>query len=123
MAGQGQRSQVVIIGGGFGGLFAARALRVGPFGVTLIDRSPQHVFQPLLYQCATGILSEGHITAPLRRLLQSHRNLRCVLAEAVDIDPDARTVTCLRPGGEQFSAPYDPPRPASDAPTPSQPAT
>jgi NADH dehydrogenase len=107
MAGQGKQSQVVIIGGGFGGLFAARALRGGPFEVTLVDRSPQHVFQPLLYQCATGILSEGHITAPLRKLLQSHRNLRCVLAEAEAIDADARTVTCRRPGGEQFSVPYD----------------
>jgi NADH dehydrogenase len=107
MAGQGQQSQVVIIGGGFGGLFAARALRGGPFAVTLIDRSPQHVFQPLLYQCATGILSEGQITAPLRQLLKSHRNLRCVAAQAVDIDPEARTVTCQRPMGEQFAVPYD----------------
>ena len=105
--GKGQQSQVVIIGGGFGGLFAARALRGGPFGVTLIDRSPQHVFQPLLYQCATGILSEGQITAPVRRLLRGHRNLRTVLAEAIDIDPEARTVTCLRPGGAQVSIPYD----------------
>jgi NADH:ubiquinone reductase (H+-translocating) len=105
--GQGQQSQVVIIGGGFGGLFAARALRGGPFGVTLIDRSPQHVFQPLLYQCATGILSEGQITAPVRRLLRGHRNLRTVLAEAIDIDAEARTVTCLRPGGAQVAIPYD----------------
>ncbi len=102
-----QPSRVVIIGGGFGGLFAARALRGGPFSVTLIDRSPQHVFQPLLYQCATGILSEGQITAPLRRLLRKHRNLRCVAAEAVDVDPAARTVTCVRPGGERFNVPYD----------------
>jgi NADH dehydrogenase len=100
-------ARVVIIGGGFGGLFAARALRGGPFAVTLIDRSPQHVFQPLLYQCATGILSEGQITAPLRSLLRTHRNLRCVAAEAIDVDPAARTVTCLRPGGERFDVPYD----------------
>src|SRR5215472_3902668 len=104
---QSQPGQVVIIGGGFGGLFAARALRGGPFAVTLIDRSPQHVFQPLLYQCATGILSEGQITAPLRRLLRTHRNLRCVSAEAIDVDPAARTVTCVRPGGERFTVPYD----------------
>ena len=104
---QSQPGRVVIIGGGFGGLFAARALRGGPFAVTLVDRSPQHVFQPLLYQCATGILSEGQITAPLRRLLRTHRNLRCVAAEAVDVDPAARTVTCIRPGGERFAVPYD----------------
>jgi NADH dehydrogenase len=103
-AGQGR---VVILGGGFGGLFAARALRGGPFSVTLVDRTPQHVFQPLLYQCATGILSEGQITAPVRRVLRGHRNLRCVTAEAVDIDPVGRTLTCLRPLGERISIPYD----------------
>jgi NADH:ubiquinone reductase (H+-translocating) len=101
-----KRGRVVIIGGGFGGLFAARALR-GPFSVTLIDRNVQHVFQPLLYQCATGILSEGQITAPLRKLLRGHRNLRCVLAEAVDVDPMGRTVTCLKPGGTRMDVPYD----------------
>jgi NADH:quinone reductase (non-electrogenic) len=101
------RPRVVIIGGGFGGLFAARALRGGPFSVTLIDRTAQHVFQPLLYQCATGILSEGQITAPLRRLFRSHRNLRCITADAIGVDPESRTVTCLRPLGEQVSIPYD----------------
>ena len=101
------KKNVVIIGGGFGGLFAARALGAGPFVITLIDRTAQHVFQPLLYQCATGILSEGQITAPLRRLLRGHRNLRCITAEAADIDPGARTVTCLRPGGERIDVPYD----------------
>jgi NADH dehydrogenase FAD-containing subunit len=67
---QARPGRVVIVGGGFAGLFAARALRGGPFSVTLIDETAQHVFQPLLYQCATGILSEGQITAPLRRLLR-----------------------------------------------------
>jgi len=102
-----KRGRVVIIGGGFGGLFAARALRGGPFSVTLIDRDVYHVFQPLLYQCATGILSEGQITAPLRRLLRGHRNLRCIAAEAIDVDPAGRTVTCLRPEGERMDVPYD----------------
>ena len=83
---QDTATRVVIIGGGFGGLFAARALRDGPFSVTLIDRTAQHVFQPLLYQCATGILSEGQITAPLRRVLRKHHNLDCITAEAVDVD-------------------------------------
>jgi NADH:ubiquinone reductase (H+-translocating) len=101
------RPRVVIVGGGFGGLFAARALRGGPFSVTLIDRTAQHVFQPLLYQCASGILSEGQITAPLRRLFRTHRNLRCITAEATGIDPEGRTVTCLRPMGEQVAIPYD----------------
>jgi NADH dehydrogenase len=101
-----ETSRVVIVGGGFAGLFAARALRGGP-AVTLIDRTAQHVFQPLLYQCATGILSEGQITAPLRRLLRKHRNLDCVTAEAVDVDAARRVVICKRPLGEQLEIPYD----------------
>ncbi len=107
MTEQPDQGRVVIVGGGFAGLFAARALRDGPFSVTLVDRSPQHVFQPLLYQCATGILSEGQITAPLRRILRRHRNVRCVTAQAVDVDPAGRTLTCLRPLGERISIPYD----------------
>jgi NADH:quinone reductase (non-electrogenic) len=101
------KGRVVIVGGGFGGLFAARALRDGPYSVTLVDRSPQHVFQPLLYQCATGILSEGQITAPLRRILRGHRNLRCVTAQAIDVDPAGRELTCRLPGGERMTLPYD----------------
>ena len=100
-------ARVVIIGGGFGGLFAARALRGAPASITLIDQTPQHVFQPLLYQCATGILSEGQITAPLRRLLQRHRNLRTIVAKAVDVDADGQRVICIRPGGEQLDVAYD----------------
>ncbi len=75
--------------------------------MTLIDRTAQHVFQPLLYQCATGILSEGQITAPLRRILRKHRNLECITAEAIDVDTTARHVICRRPLGEQLEVPYD----------------
>jgi NADH dehydrogenase len=100
-------ARVVIIGGGFAGLFAARALGGGPFEITLIDRNVQHLFQPLLYQCATGILSEGQITAPLRQLLRSHGNLDCISAQAVDLDAARREVSCLRPGGDQIEVPYD----------------
>src|SRR5882724_8011643 len=99
--------RVVIVGGGFAGLFAARALGGGSFSVTLVDRTTQHVFQPLLYQCATGILSEGQITAPLRRLLRKHRNLSCLTAEAVDVDATRRRITIRRPLGEQIELPYD----------------
>jgi NADH:ubiquinone reductase (H+-translocating) len=99
--------RVVIVGGGFGGLFAARALRHGPASVTLIDRAEHHLFQPLLYQCATGILSEGQITAPLRRVLRKHKNVECVLAEVTGIDAAARRVQCLRPLGEQLEFGYD----------------
>jgi NADH:ubiquinone reductase (H+-translocating) len=98
---------VVIIGGGFAGLFAARALRGAPASITLIDQTPQHVFQPLLYQCATGILSEGQITTPLRRLLRNHHNLRTIAAEAVDVDAAGQRVICRRPGGDQLEVPYD----------------
>ncbi len=107
MDGQDSAGTVVIVGGGFAGLFAARALRDGPFSVTLVDQTPQHVFQPLLYQCATGILSEGQITAPLRRLLRKHSNLRTIAAEAVDVDAASHQLVCRRPGGEQIMVPYD----------------
>jgi NADH:ubiquinone reductase (H+-translocating) len=101
------RANVVIIGGGFGGLFAARALREAPAAITLIDETAQHVFQPLLYQAATGILSEGQITTPLRRLLRKHRNLRTIAAEAVEVDATRRLVICQRPGGGRIEVPYD----------------
>ena len=107
MNGPDTSGRVVIVGGGFAGLFAARALRGGPFSVTLIDQTPQHVFQPLLYQCATGILSEGQITAPLRRLLRKHANLRTIAAQVVDVDAAGQRVICRRPGGEQMTVPYD----------------
>jgi NADH dehydrogenase len=106
MNGQARR-RVVIVGGGFAGLFAVRALRRGPFSVTLIDQSEHHLFQPLLYQCATGILSEGQITAPLRRVLRKERHVECVMARAVDLDAAARTVICRRPLGSQLVVPYD----------------
>jgi NADH:ubiquinone reductase (H+-translocating) len=99
--------RVVIVGGGFGGLFAARALRGGPFAVTVIDQNAHHLFQPLLYQCATGILSEGQITAPLRRVLRKERHVECVMAMAVDVDVRARKVVCRRPLGSQLVVPYD----------------
>ena len=82
--------RVVIVGGGFAGLFAARALRGAPVQVTLIDRAEHHLFQPLLYQCATGILSEGKISTPLRDLLKRYRNVDFVLAEITGIDPAER---------------------------------
>ncbi len=99
--------RVVVIGGGFGGLFAARALRRAPVQVTLLDRAGHHLFQPLLYQCATGILSEGQIADPLRHVLRRHRNVNVELAEAVDIDAQLRHVVARRPGGTTLTLPYD----------------
>src|SRR4051794_20354370 len=100
------RHRVVIVGGGFGGLFAARALP-GSAHVTLVDRTQHHLFQPLLYQVATGILSEGEIAVPLRDVLKRHRNVECLLAEVVDVDPAAHVVVADRPDGERISLPYD----------------
>ena len=99
----GQRSQVVVIGGGFGGLYAVRALRRGPCDITLVDRSEHHLFQPLLYQCATGILSEGQITAPLRQLSAKDANVECVMAKVVDLDPGQRSVTASGRSGNRSS--------------------
>jgi NADH dehydrogenase len=84
--------RVIIIGGGFGGLRAARALEAAPVDVTLIDRRNFHLFQPLLYQVATGSLSPGEIAAPLRSVLRRQKNTRVLLGEVVDIDPASRIV-------------------------------
>jgi NADH dehydrogenase len=100
-------ARVVIVGGGFAGLFAARALRRAPVRIVLIDRAEHHLFQPLLYQCATGILSEGKIAAPLRDLLKHYRNAECVLAEVTGIDAGRRRVLAQRPLGGQLEYPYD----------------
>src|SRR5215472_95613 len=99
--------RVVIVGGGFAGLFAARRLRRAPVAITLIDRAQHHVFQPLLYQCATGILSEGKIASPLREVLKSHRNVECVMAEVTGLDPAGQRVIARRPLGEQVEFGYD----------------
>jgi len=99
--------QVVIVGGGLAGLFAARAMRNAPVQVTLLDRSEHHLFPPLLYQCATGILSHGKIAFPLRELLHKLRNCEFVLAEVTGIDAEQRRVLARRPLGEQVEFGYD----------------
>jgi len=96
------RHRVVIIGGGFGGLYAARALGKAPVDVTLIDRRNFHLFQPLLYQVATGALSPANIAAPLRAVLKRHRNTRVLLADATGFDL-ARREVMLNDG----TLPYD----------------
>src|SRR6266436_5009568 len=87
-----ERHRVVIVGGGFGGLNAARALKSAPADVTLVDRRNYHLFQPLLYQVATGSLSPGDIAAPLRSVLSRQRNTRVLLGQVEDIDPLAKRV-------------------------------
>ena len=96
------RPRVVIVGGGFGGLAAARRLAGEPVDVTLVDRTNHHLFQPLLYQVATAGLSPAEIAYPIRRILRRQRNARVVLGEVVAIDPDAGLVRLAH--GE---VPYD----------------
>src|SRR6266852_1821684 len=85
-----QKHRVVILGGGFAGLNAAQKLRRAPVELTLIDRRNFHLFQPLLYQVATGSLSPGEISAPLRGVLSKQKNALVLLGEAADIDPDKK---------------------------------
>jgi NADH dehydrogenase len=94
--------RVVIIGAGFGGLYAAQALRGAPVEITVVDRFNHHVFQPLLYQVATAGLSPGDIASPIRTVLRRQQNAKVILAEVVGIDAAARTVL-LSDG----SVPYD----------------
>jgi NADH dehydrogenase len=98
-----ERHRVVIIGGGFGGLYAAKAFRKLPVDLTVIDRRNYHLFQPLLYQVATGALSPGEIAAPIRHVLHKQQNTRVLLGEVIDIDTAAKQVV-LRAGDRE---PYD----------------
>ncbi|MCX6625188.1 MAG: NAD(P)/FAD-dependent oxidoreductase [Acidobacteria bacterium] len=93
--------RVVLIGGGFGGLYAAKALRKTPVDLTLVDRRNFHLFQPLLYQVATGSLSPGDVAAPLRAILRDNKRTQVLLGEVVDIDAAARRVI-LRDGGIEY---------------------
>jgi NADH dehydrogenase len=100
-------TKVLIIGGGFGGLFCARRLGRPDVEVTLLDRAACHVFQPLLYQCATGTLSIGQISRSLREELARHRNVTTLLGEAFELDPDGRRVNARRPDDSTFTVDYD----------------
>ncbi|GAB91997.1 NAD(P)/FAD-dependent oxidoreductase [Gordonia rhizosphera] len=101
------RPHIVIVGAGFGGLHVTRRLKRAPVRVTVVDRGTSHLFQPLLYQCATGLLSEGAISSPIRHLLRRQRNADVVLGEAVDVDSDARTLTVDRIDGSTTAITYD----------------
>src|SRR5262249_46471346 len=82
--------RVVIIGGGFGGLAAARELRRAPVRITLVDRRNHHIFQPLLYQVATAALTPSEIARPIRRILRHQRNVEVILGDVTSIDTVAR---------------------------------
>ncbi|HEX7317230.1 MAG TPA: NAD(P)/FAD-dependent oxidoreductase [Pyrinomonadaceae bacterium] len=95
----GGRPKVVIVGGGFGGLYAAKSLAGVPVDVTLVDRKNHHTFQPLLYQVATAVLSPGQIASPLRRILQRARNVEVIMGEVTGFDVEAKRVL-LKDGSE-----------------------
>jgi NADH dehydrogenase len=98
--------RVVIVGCGFAGLFAAKALRRAPVEVVVVDRTNHHLFQPLLYQVATGVLSEGDIAPPIRDVLRRLKNVRVVLGQVLDVDVDVRQLT-IDTLGSETRLPYD----------------
>jgi NADH dehydrogenase len=102
-----ERPRVVIIGGGFGGLMAARALNHTPVDVTVIDRNNHHTFQPLLYQVATATLNPSDITAPIRHILRYQRNATVLLANVTGIDVGNRTLTVDEGDGRIRTLGYD----------------
>jgi NADH dehydrogenase FAD-containing subunit len=99
--------RVVIVGGGFGGLAAAKALRKADAQVVLIDRQNHHLFQPLLYQVATSILSPGQIASPIREILRKQRNTTVILGGVIGVDADRRCVFVDSVDRERVTLPYD----------------
>jgi NADH:ubiquinone reductase (H+-translocating) len=93
-----ERKRVIVIGAGFAGIAAARALRHANVDVVLIDRRNHHIFQPLLYQVATAVLSPAEIAAPIRQLEVKQRNLSVLLAEVTGVDVASRTIEASAPG-------------------------
>src|SRR3954467_6815721 len=101
------KHRVVVVGGGFGGLNVTRGLDGADVDVTVVDRTNHHVFQPLLYQVAAGILPPGLIAPALRGIIKKERNARALLADVQDLDLDARVVQARGPDGRDVELPYD----------------
>ena len=99
--------QVVVVGGGFGGIRVTRALARSDVDITIVDRTNHHLFQPLLYQVATGILPDGLIAPALRSVVRKQANARVVLAEVLHLDLDGRVVHAVAPDGRKLTLPYD----------------
>src|ERR1700744_2919242 len=93
-----KKKHIVIIGGGFGGVAAAKALRHCDADITVIDRRNHHIFQPLLYQVATAVLAPSDVAAPIRQLAAKQKNVSVTLAEVVGVDVKSRTVDAEYPG-------------------------
>ncbi|MDT7700709.1 MAG: hypothetical protein QOJ30_3034 [Pseudonocardiales bacterium] len=102
-----QRHRVVVVGGGFGGLNAVRSLAHADVDVTVVDRANHHLFQPLLYQVAAGILPPGLIAPALRSVIRKQRNARALLAEVTDLDLENRVVRAEGPADHFVELPYD----------------
>jgi NADH dehydrogenase len=98
------RPRVVIVGGGFAGLYAAKALRGAPVEVTVVDRTNYHLFQPMLYQVATAALDTSDIASPIRSILRRQENTSVLMADVVRVDIDSRTVMCS--AGHQLGYDY-----------------
>jgi len=99
--------RVVIVGGGFGGLAAAKALRKAPVQVILIDRTNHHLFQPLLYQVATSVLSPSQISSPIRGILRKQKNTMVIMGEVTGVDKEQRCVFVNSPDREHVPVHYD----------------
>jgi NADH:ubiquinone reductase (H+-translocating) len=98
---------VIIVGGGFGGLAAARALKKAPVNVILIDRANHHLFQPLLYQVATSVLGPGQIASPIRGILKNNENTTVLLGEVTGVDVNARSILANSADRKDVPLPYD----------------
>jgi NADH dehydrogenase len=101
------RPTIIIVGGGFGGLAAAKALRNAPADIILIDRTNHHLFQPLLYQVATSVLSPAQIGTPIRGILRNHKNTTVILGEVTGVDKDRKCVIVNNADRQNVTIPYD----------------
>src|SRR3954470_7364613 len=100
--------RIVIVGGGFGGLAVAKALKKTPAAeVILIDRANHHLFEPLLYQVATSVLAPGQIAAPVRNIIRTHKNTTVVLGEVEGVDVNGKCVVTGNPDRDHVRVPYD----------------
>src|SRR6516164_8977594 len=102
-----QSPHVVIVGGGFGGLAAAKALRKTPAKITLIDRTNHHLFQPLLYQVATAVLTPSQIATPIRTILRKQKNTTVILGEVTGVDKERKCVFISNADRENVPIAYD----------------
>src|SRR5262245_40147806 len=98
---------VVIVGGGFAGLSAAKALRKTPARIVLIDRTNHHLFQPLLYQVATSVLAPGQIASPIRNILRKQRNVTVVMGEVIGLEVDKKRVLANSVDRKEIPLQYD----------------